>query len=95
MFLSNKIPERQVAVIKGIFQLKVVSRHEKYLVLSSMIGKKKVELFHEVKLRVVSKILNWQHKLFSSGGKELLIKAVAQAIPTYAMSVFRIPIFRE
>lgn len=41
MFFSIKIPERQVAVIKGIFQLKVVSRHEEYLVISSMIGKKK------------------------------------------------------
>ena len=90
MFFSEKIPERQVTTIKDIFKLKVVSRHEKYLGLPSMVERRKIDFFREVKLRVVSKISKWQHRFFSSGGKEVLIKAVAQAIPAYAMSVFRI-----
>ena len=43
-----------------------------------------------MKLKVVSKISNWQHKFFSSGGKEVLIKAVAQAVLAYAMNVFKL-----
>ncbi|KAH9799959.1 reverse transcriptase domain-containing protein [Citrus sinensis] len=92
MFFSGKTKADQVAAIKEIFQLKVVSRHEKYLGLPSMVGRNKRNFFDDLKLRVKSKISNWQHKHFSSGGKEVLIKAIAQAIPTYAMSVFKIPL---
>ena len=56
-----------------------------------MIGRKKMSFFKDVKLKVLSKISSWHHKMFSSGGKEVLIKAVAQAIPAYAMSVFKLP----
>lgn len=46
--------------------------------------------FNDVKLKVMGKISNWQHKFFSYGGKEALIKTVVQAVPAYAVSVFKI-----
>lgn len=92
MFFSGKIPQGQIAAIKDIFQLNVASRHEKYWGLPSMVGRKRTSFFNDIKLKVLSKISNWQHKFFSSGGKEVLIKAVAQAVPAYAMSVFKIPL---
>ncbi|KAL9453504.1 hypothetical protein AB3S75_009164 [Citrus x aurantiifolia] len=55
-----------------------------------MIGWKKMSFFKDVKLKVLSKIYSWHHKMFSSGGKKVLIKAVAQAIPAYVMSVFKL-----
>ena len=70
----------------------MVSKYEKYLGLPSMIGRKKMSLFNEVKLKVLSKISNWQNKFFSSRGKEVLIKAVAQAVTAYDMSVFKLPL---
>ena len=35
--------------------------------------------------------LGWKEKKISKAGREVLIKTVAQAIPTYLMSIFKIP----
>ena len=48
-------------------------------------------MFVEDKDRVAKKLAGWKGKLFSIGGREILIKAVAQAVPTYTMSCFQLP----
>ena len=91
MFFSSSISQIQREEYKNIFGLNVVTKHEKYLGLPSMVGRRKINFFNEIKLRVLSKLSSWQSKNFSCGGKEVLIKAVVQAIAAYAMSVFKIP----
>ncbi|KAK3221556.1 hypothetical protein Dsin_008581 [Dipteronia sinensis] len=41
--------------------------------------------------RVWGNIKGWGEKLLSVGGKEVLIKAVIQMVPMYAMSMFCLP----
>ena len=50
--------KEQAEAIKNIFQLNVILRHERYVGLPSMIGRKKMSFFNDVKLRVLSKISN-------------------------------------
>ena len=66
------------------------SRHIKYVGLLSYIGRSKKQVFDVLKERVGQKLEGWKGKLLSMGGKEILIKAIAQEIPTYTMSCFQL-----
>ncbi|XP_021730999.1 uncharacterized protein LOC110697904 [Chenopodium quinoa] len=68
-----------------------IDKHEKYLGLPTIIGKSKKTIFGGVCDRIRKKLSCWKDKLLSKPGKEVLLKAVIQAIPTYIMSLFRIP----
>jgi ribonuclease HI len=64
---------------------------EKYLGLPSMVGKSRAASFASIKGRIWDRINGWKEKFLSHAGKEVLMKAVLQAIPTYTMSVFKLP----
>lgn len=77
MFFNTNTNNGVISAINNIFQLNVVSKHEKYLRLLSTVGRKRAGFFNDIKLRVSSKTSRWQHKFFSCGGKKVLIKVVA------------------
>jgi len=64
----------------------------KYLGIPTEWGQSKKELFAWILARVNSKLEGWKEKLLTKAGKEVLIKSVVQAIPTYAMSIFKLPV---
>lgn len=49
-------------------------------------------MFTWIIARVNKKLEGWKENLISKAGKEVLIKSVVQALPQYAMSIFKIPI---
>jgi hypothetical protein len=63
----------------------------KYLGLPSMVGRSKKATFSFIKDRVWLKISSWSSKCLSKAAREVLIKYVLQAIPSYVMSIFRLP----
>lgn len=62
-----------------------------YLGLPSLIGRSKKMVFSFLKDRMWSRIQSWSAKCLSKAGKAVLLRTVAQAIPSYAMSCFLLP----
>uniref|UniRef100_A0A2N9HDU2 Reverse transcriptase domain-containing protein n=1 Tax=Fagus sylvatica TaxID=28930 RepID=A0A2N9HDU2_FAGSY len=92
IFFSKATPMTSQNAIKDSLGVPIIRQYEKYLGLPSLVGRHKVESFSHIKERVWSKIKGWKGQILSQAGREIMIKAVAQAVPTYAMSCFRLPI---
>ena len=56
-----------------------------------MRGRSKVNTFKDLQKKVSKRVMGWKEKNISKAGREVLSKTVAQAIPTYSMSIFKIP----
>ncbi|KAK5812542.1 hypothetical protein PVK06_027977 [Gossypium arboreum] len=56
-----------------------------------MVRRRKNESFQNLKDRIKLRIDSWSNKYLSKGGKEVFIKAILQAIPTYTMACFQLP----
>jgi len=76
--------------IKELFGAQIIQQHEKYLGLPPLVGRGKKKAFNQIKDQVERKIANWKGKLLSNAGHEILIKAIAQAMPTYTMGCFKL-----
>jgi hypothetical protein len=70
----------------------------RYLGMPSMIGRNKKAIFEQYSVlgyafkdRMWKKIQSWSGKHLSKAGREVLVKSVAQSIPTYCMSTVLLP----
>lgn len=77
--------------INEILEVHNESLGEKYLGMPTDVGTSVNGAFSYLKDRVWKKVQGWMELCLSAGGKEVLIKGVAQAIPTYSMSCFKLP----
>ena len=91
VYFSSNVEEDRRQRIKEQLGVKEVERFESYLGLPTLVGRAKYQTFSFLKDKVRKKIQGWKGKLLSRAGKEILIKVVAQSIPTYTMGVFQLP----
>ena len=87
LFFSKSVPEEEKYGIKVAIGEGGVNQG-----LPSLVGKGKKESFNYIKEKAWRKLQGWEAKLLSQAGREVLLKAVIQAIPTYTMGCFKLPV---
>lgn len=92
MFFSTNITRTKREEISQILEVHADITNTKYLGLPSLVGRSKRRVFNYLKENAYKRIRGWQTKPMSQGGKTVLIRNVAQAIPLYSMSCFVLPI---
>lgn len=76
LFSKNMIWEEQLR-LAGLFRVNLVANVGSYFGLPTDWGDSKVNLYGLLQEKI--------------GGKEILLKSVAQALPSYVMGVFKLP----
>ncbi|RLN03687.1 hypothetical protein C2845_PM13G08440 [Panicum miliaceum] len=78
--------------VKQILGVELSTFEAKYLGLPAPSGRMKKNRFQPLKEKLGKRLKDYTEKNMSAGAKEVLIKVVAQALPTYIMSVFKLPL---
>ena len=65
---------------------------DKYLGLHFPKGRLEAGKFQSSKDKALRRLSDWIEKYASSGVKEIQIKSVIQALPVFAMSIFKFPV---
>jgi hypothetical protein len=83
---------QQRKAVKEVLGITQELFESKYLGLPTPNGKMNRGKFESLQPRLAKCLVEWDDNHKSQAAKEILIKAVAQAIPLYVMSVFKLPL---
>jgi hypothetical protein len=90
IFSKNTAPS-MISAIQTILPYTCTLATARHLGLPLLFGKSKTATFSDILDKVQAKIEGWRSKTLSQAGKTVLVKVVASAIPSYAMSTFLLP----
>uniref|UniRef100_A0A8R7VKS3 Reverse transcriptase domain-containing protein n=1 Tax=Triticum urartu TaxID=4572 RepID=A0A8R7VKS3_TRIUA len=88
-FSGNSYDNMKAAIHQGT-EITVEALVEKYLGLPTALRRFTDENFQHILATIKRLVAGWAPKLLSSAGREVLIKSICQAIPTYSMSCFKL-----
>jgi hypothetical protein len=91
IFFSKNISLETRKEIVEEARIPVTQRYDTYLGLPALVGKSRMVAFKKIKDKFHKRLQDWKMKFLSQAGKEILLKAVIQAIPSYSMNVFLLP----
>ncbi|XP_050207714.1 uncharacterized protein LOC126657122 [Mercurialis annua] len=92
MFFSTGVAQNHRTELAEMLGFRVVDYFKKYLGMPTLVGRSKKPIFAFLKERLHKRVLGWKEKFLSKAGREVLIKSIAQSIPTYVMSCFALPV---
>ncbi|XP_059441839.1 uncharacterized protein LOC132174162 [Corylus avellana] len=91
IFFSRNTTIETRSHIVNIVGVPTAQRFDTYLGLPTLVGRSRIREFQGLIDRVRRKVFDRKTKFLSLAGKEVLLKAIVQAIPTYSMSIFLLP----
>ncbi|KAA3469327.1 reverse transcriptase [Gossypium australe] len=86
-----KYPVANRQLFSSMLSMCTIDKLDSYLGLPLLVSRKKSLAFTNIINRCTCRVRSWLKHLFSYGGKEVFIKAIIQAFPTYSFSVFLAP----
>jgi exonuclease III/ribonuclease HI len=89
---SRNVPNEDKHMICNMMGVKAVEAQSRYLGFPIPFGRSKKVVFSFVMDRIWKKVKGWKERFLNKAGKETLIKAVAQAIPNYILSCYKMPV---
>lgn len=75
-------------VVRSELHIATEALSDRYLGLPTAMGRSTSETFEFLPARIKGLVGTWSGREASSAGREVLLKSVAQAVPTYSISCF-------
>ncbi|XP_016168316.1 uncharacterized protein LOC107610838 [Arachis ipaensis] len=89
LIFGRQVPIQRRVNIEEITGMNSWEDSGRYLGLPARWRRSKNKALEWIQEKILDKMQGWKEKLLNQAGKEVLIKAVIQAIPVYAMNIIK------
>ncbi|CAN0883939.1 LINE-1 reverse transcriptase homolog [Linum grandiflorum] len=91
IYFSHNTPQTLQDFYGHILGVKSIGMQDKYLGIPSLVPRSKKDMFRDLEDKLRKRLAGWKNACLLVAGKEILIKSVASAFPSYMMNCFHLP----